>query len=66
MSVVKVLEVISEGASIEEALKSAVKHVTKTVEHVQQIDVKHISATVEKNKISKFRVNSHVSFIVKN
>lgn len=66
MSVVKVLEVISEGSSVDDAVANAVKEVTKTVTDVVQIDVEHISAHVTKNKITKYRVRSKVSFIVKN
>lgn len=64
MAIVKVIEVISEGKSIEAAIESAVSEVTKTVHNVNQVNVVHIEAIVEKNKISKFRVNSNVSFLV--
>ncbi len=66
MSVVKVIEVISEGDSVDEAIKAGVKEVTKTVTDVVQIDVEHISAHVNKNKVTKVRVRSKVSFVVKN
>lgn len=65
MSVVKVIEVISEGKTIEEAIKSAVTEVSKTVEGVKQVNVEHIEALVDKNKVTKFRVISKVSFIIK-
>jgi flavin-binding protein dodecin len=64
MAVAKVIEVLSEGDTIEEAIQSAVKEVSKTVKHVKQINVVHIEGIVEKNKITKFRVNSNISFIV--
>jgi dodecin len=64
MSVVKVIEVISEGDSIDAAIKAAVKEVAKTVHDIKQINVEHIEALVDKNKVTKFRVNSKVSFIV--
>lgn len=64
MSIVKVIEVICEGVSVEEALKSGVKEAAKTVKNIRQINIEHIEALVEKNKITKFRVNAKISFIV--
>lgn len=64
MSVVKVIEVISEGNSIEAAIKSALDEAAKTLEHIKQVNVEHIEAIVENNKITKFRVHAKISFIV--
>ena len=64
MSIVKVIEVISEGSSIEEAVKSALVEASKTVDEIKQINVDHIEAIIEKQKVAKFRVHSKISFIV--
>lgn len=64
MAVVKILEIISEGASVEEAVKSAVDEAAKTVHNILQINVEHITAIVENNKVKKFRVNSKLSFLL--
>lgn len=64
MSIVKVIEVICEGASVEEALKSGVKEAAKTIANIRQINVSHIEALVEKNNITRFRVNAKISFVV--
>ena len=64
MSVVKVIELISEGESVEAAIKAAVSEASKTLKNIRQINVEHIEALVEKNKISKYRVNCKLSFIV--
>ncbi len=64
MSVVKVIEVISEGNSIEAAIKSALDEAAKTLEHIKQVNVDHIEAIVENNKITKFRVHAKISFVV--
>lgn len=64
MAVVKIIEVISEGKTIEQAMEAAVSEVTKTVQNVNQINVVHIEGIIEKNKISKYRVNSNISFLV--
>ena len=64
MSIVKVIEVISEGDSIEAAMKAGVAEASLTVQHIRQINVEHIEALVENNKITKFRVNAKISFLV--
>lgn len=64
MSIVKVIEVISEGKSIDEAIKSAVDEASKTVENIRQLNVNHIEAIVENKKVVKIRVNSKISFVV--
>lgn len=66
MSIVKVIEVISEGSSVDEAIKAGVLEASKTVENIRQINVDHIEGLVEKNKVIKFRVNSKISFVVEN
>lgn len=66
MSVVKVIEIISEGSSIEEAMKSAVVEAAKTVKLIKQINVEHIEALVENEQITKFRVILKLSFLVEN
>lgn len=66
MSIVKVIEVISQGDSIDAAIKSAVTEASKTVENIKQINIEHIEGIVENNKIVKFRVNSKISFVVEN
>lgn len=64
MSIAKVIEVISEGKSIDEAIKSAVVEASKTVKNIRQVNVQHIEALVESDKVTKYRVNSKVSFVV--
>lgn len=64
MSIAKVIEVISEGASIDDAIKNAVKEASKTVTNIRQVNVQHIEALVDKNKVTKFRVNLNISFVV--
>jgi flavin-binding protein dodecin len=66
MSIVKVIEVISEGNSVDEAIKAGVQEASKTVENIRQVNVDHIEGLVEKNKVIKFRVNTKISFVVEN
>jgi flavin-binding protein dodecin len=65
MSVVKVIEIMCEGKTIEGALNAGLKEASKTVKHIKQIDVKWIHACVENDKISCYRVNAKISFVVK-
>jgi dodecin len=64
MSIVKVIEVISEGKTIDDALRAGVEEASKTVENIKQINVDHIEGHVENNKIVKIRVCSKISFVV--
>lgn len=64
MSIVKVIEISCEGKSIEEAMQSGVAEAAKTLKNIKQIDVKWIHGHVEHNKITIFRVNAKISFVV--
>ncbi|MGK5595489.1 MAG: dodecin family protein [Parachlamydiaceae bacterium] len=64
MSIVKVIEVISEGNNLEAAMQAAVTEATKTVKHVQQVNVEHIEGIVTDNKVTKYRIHAKVSFVV--
>lgn len=64
MSVVKVIEIISQGKTIEAALQTAVAEAAKTLHNIKQINVEHVSGIVEKNKITEFRVTTKISFVV--
>lgn len=62
MSVVKVIEILCEGKSIEDALQAGVQEASKTIKNIKQVDVKWIHACVKDNKISSYRVNAKISF----
>jgi flavin-binding protein dodecin len=64
MSIVKVIEVLCEGESMEKALEAGVKEAAKTLHNIKQIDVKWVHGHVENNKITKYRVNAKISFII--
>lgn len=64
MSVAKVIEVICEGKTIEEALNSGVEEVSKTVKNIRHIDIDHIHANIENNKVTSYRVITKISFVV--
>ncbi len=65
MSIVKVIEVLCEGKTIEDALNAGVKEASKTIKGIKQIDVKWIHGNVENGKVTSYRVNAKISFVVK-
>ena len=64
MSVAKVIELISEGATIEEAVSKAAAKATKTLRNVTAVNVKNIKALVENGKVVRYRVNTKVTFVL--
>lgn len=64
MSLAKVIEVIAEGNSMEEAVKNAVKHASATVKNIKSVYCENIRGVVENNKVVKFRVNAKITFVV--
>ena len=64
MSVVKIIEIIAEGNSIENAIENGLERASETVEGIQNIWVKDVKAQVENNKISTYRLILKVSFIL--
>ena len=66
MSIVKVIEVISEGDSVENAVTAAVDEASKTVKNIKTVYVKDIQAIVQNNKVEKYRLDVKISFIIGN
>ena len=64
MSVAKVIEIISEGKTVEAAVEASVAQATKSVRNVKSVNVKNIQARVVDGKVSEYRVICKVSFIV--
>ena len=64
MSVAKVIELISEGATVEEAVSRAAAKATKTLRNVTAVNVKNIKALVENGKVVRYRVNTKVTFVL--
>jgi len=65
MSTVKVIEIIaSSEKSFDDATRNVLVEASKTVKNIKSIYVKEMKAKVENNKITSFRVNAKVSFIV--
>lgn len=65
MSIVKVIEVIaSSTVSFDEAVKTAVAEVSKTIKNIDSVFVKDMKCHVENGKISSYGVICKVSFRV--
>lgn len=65
MSIVKVIELIAESdKGWEDAAKNALTEAHKTVKNIESIYIKDMKAIVEQGNISKYRVNTKISFRV--
>jgi len=64
--VVKVIEVLSQSEkSWEDAAATAVKAASKSVDNIKSIHIVNMNAKVEKGKITKYRINAKISFLIK-
>ena len=65
MSIVKVIEVLAQSdKGWEDATQQALKEASKTVRNIQTIYIKEFQAIVENGKITNYRVNAKISFLV--
>jgi flavin-binding protein dodecin len=64
-SIVKVTEVIAESdRSFDDAVRTAVAEVAKTVRGIKSVWVKNLQCEVADDKVVRYRVNAKVSFVV--
>ncbi len=64
MTVARVTEITATGSSVEEAIRSGVERASKTLKNVEGVWVQDIKADVSDGKITSFRVNMKVTFIL--
>ncbi len=64
MSIAKVIEILAEGETIEEAFENAVKEASQTVDSIKSVWVGDMQAVVENNKIQLYRITAKVTFIL--
>ena len=65
MPVVKVIELVGESEkSFEDAVKNALDDAKKSVRDIRGIDVKSFNAVVKSDKITAYRANVKVAFLV--
>jgi Uncharacterized conserved protein len=61
--VVKVIEVLAQSEkSWEDAAAEAVERAAKTLKNIRSIYIENFEATVEGNRIVRYRVNAKISF----
>jgi flavin-binding protein dodecin len=67
MAVLKVIEIMaSSPKSWEDATTNAVKTAGETLKGIRSVYIHHMSALVENNIISEFRINAKITFEVIN
>lgn len=65
MSMLKVIEVLAESPDgFEAAASAAVQQAAETVRNIKSIYIKDMTATVVDGKITEYRVNAKISFMV--
>lgn len=64
MSLAKVIEVLGEGKTMEEAVENVVKEASKTIDNIKSVYVENIQAIVENNKLRSYRINAKVTFVL--
>lgn len=65
MSTLKVIEILAESPEgFEAATSAAVAQAAETVRNIKSIYIKDMSAEVSNGKISKYRVNAKISFMI--
>ncbi len=67
MTTTKVIELVGESEkSWEDAAHNAVAEAGKTLEGISGIEILNMTASIEKGKITEYKVNLHVAFPVLN
>ncbi len=65
MSMLKVVEVLAESdTSFDDAAQVAVTNAAKSVRNIKSIYIKEMTAAVENNRITKYRINGKISFVL--
>ena len=66
MGIVKVIEIMADSTkSWEDAVNTAVKRASKSVNNIKSAFVQSQSVTVKNGKVDKYRVNVKITFEVK-
>jgi dodecin len=64
MSVAKNTEITASGSTIEAAIGHGVDRATATLKNIKQVWVKEIVAKVDGGKISEYRVDMKITFVL--
>ena len=66
MTVAKVIEIFSSSPeSIEDAVNRGIERVEKTMDEVKGVWIKSIKCDVENGRVSRWRVDMKVTFVLK-
>jgi flavin-binding protein dodecin len=66
MSVLKVVEILGNSTeSFENAVQNVIDEVSKTVRDIKSVYVQDMQVAVKDNQISEYRVNTKVTFAVR-
>jgi len=66
MAVVKVIELVGESPKgFEDAVKNALDEAKKSVRDIRGIDVKGFNAVIKSDKITAYRANVKIAFLVR-
>lgn len=63
-SIAKVIEVIAEGKTVEDAIENAAKEASKTLKNVRSVYTDGIQAIIEDGGVKCYRVNAKVTFVI--
>ena len=64
MAVAKVIEILAEGKSVEDAIEDGIKEAGKTIKNMKSVYVDGIQATVKNGEVDTYRVNCKVTFVI--
>lgn len=65
MALLDVIEVLTESdKSWEDAAQNAISIASKTVRNIKSIYIKEFEAVVENDKITKYRINAKITFVL--
>ena len=64
MSIAKVIEVIAEGDTLEDAIANAVAESSKSVRNIRAVNLENIQARVKDGKVDGYRLNAKVTFVL--
>lgn len=65
MSMLKVIEVLAESdKSFDDAAQVAVSNAAESVRNIKSVYIKEMTAVVDNNRITKYRINAKISFML--
>jgi dodecin len=65
MTVAKVIEISAQsGQSFDDAVRQGIERASRTVDNIQSAWVKEFTAEVKDGKVSAFRVNLKITFLL--